>query len=382
MPNERFDKWWMAESDKDVEIIQKVRFRMFPLATETDWKLVQKLYAYVVPGKDSLPLNIAIEILGGDSFDIEGFCEKFNKNLVRIEQRHFDGQHQKIILMRKEYKILVEQSLKPLRVALEWYFPLRKLVNSCRPPRYNFSLIEADTFFKQNKIGFLEFSRAVLPVIWVTDLITVYADKDNQLNLSIFNEVDVRTPEKWAEFFMSGYFYIPQEPTEISSVPELEDFTVFFEDQTPKREVKKKIELNLHPRIVSVASELISVGHWNAAILEIIKHFLKDVRAKAEFDGSVDDSKLMAVCFHNERGCLRLPKQEFNDDTVTSRQEGLFHMANGFVKLLRNFTAHETLRFSNIEGVDWLRSLNRLYYLLDETVYDSEFKKAETKDVG
>jgi uncharacterized protein (TIGR02391 family) len=121
-------------------------------------------------------------------------------------------------------------------------------------------------------------------------------------------------------------------------------------------------DLDLHPRIASVAADLYRDGHYRNAVLDASMALVNVVKEKAS-KHDLDGKPLMQTVFSKNN-----PVLAFNDlanQTDFDEQEGLMHLFEGAVMAFRNPRAHDLDPDTAEEALEAIAFLSMLAKLLD-----------------
>lgn len=387
---ERLKQWEHIPKGIDISQLnlQILRETISPKAKPQDWDYLKTfLHSRDVIYENNnilVPYEFA-KTVAGDLRTLTKTIDHFgNYQLIQKNGRSNNGKFENFLFISSFLLMIADDDFSPLETAFDFYNTLNLILTD-----YENQLLDVSGFFEAvRKTGgksiFMKhpLDISTLQRLTIVGLLEKRADPQGKEYIQLDHSPGYQEFEEWISQFFEYKFKIKrvsEEPTPKSSFePEHYDFDDESGSVLPTQLSTfspESDQFQLHPKLKEVSEALIRINEWSSAILEGLKHFLVDVRKKAELDSSIDNLETLAKAFHINEGCLRLPKSVFSEDTCKSRQEGLFFLATGAVKLLRNLTAHETTKFEKTEGKDWIAMLNRLYYLLDETIYEPDRKK-------
>lgn len=122
-------------------------------------------------------------------------------------------------------------------------------------------------------------------------------------------------------------------------------------------------KLNLHPRIVDVATDLFMDGHHWQAVFEASKaliNYVKERSGRHDLDGA----PLVRAVFSKNNPILSF--NNLADQTDLDQQEGIMHLFEGAVFAIRNPGGHSFPEGSEQRAVEYISLLSTLAYLVQE----------------
>jgi len=163
------------------------------------------------------------------------------------------------------------------------------------------------------------------------------------------------------KYFADG---IPQ------TVKILEGLIAWLEEKRKDLEIipgKKKYiafqDMDLHPRIAAVASELFHNGHYSNAVFDAAKalvNFVKERSSRHDLDGA----SLMRTVFPRNDPILAF--NDLKDQSDLDEQEGMMHLYEGAVLAIRNPRGHTFLDDSPERALEYIGLLSLLANRLQE----------------
>lgn len=126
---------------------------------------------------------------------------------------------------------------------------------------------------------------------------------------------------------------------------------------------------NFHPNIIKHAGKPYKEGNFPLAVFECAKAFEKAVQNKSKIDAFGES--LMSKAFSLGKGALKLNSHA--SETERNEQEGIMHLAIGFMKAIKNPQSHEPVidwHISNNEALDLLSFLSFLWRQVDKCQYE------------
>jgi uncharacterized protein (TIGR02391 family) len=140
--------------------------------------------------------------------------------------------------------------------------------------------------------------------------------------------------------------------------------------QMPQEENAKTFnERNFHSEIIKHAEKPYSEGNFPSAVFECAKAFEKAVQNKSKIE-AIGES-LMSKAFSLTKGHLKLNAHA--SETERNEQEGIMHLAIGFMKAIKNPQSHEPVvdwPISKNDALDLLSFLSFLWRQLDECQHE------------
>jgi uncharacterized protein (TIGR02391 family) len=123
-------------------------------------------------------------------------------------------------------------------------------------------------------------------------------------------------------------------------------------------------DLDLHPRIQTVAARLFQDGHHWEAVFNASKALINHVKEKSgRFD--LDGAPLVRTVFSRKDPVLAF--NELSDQTDLDEQEGIMHLFEGAVLAIRNPGGHSFPAGSPERALEYLELLSLLAYRVDES---------------
>jgi uncharacterized protein (TIGR02391 family) len=122
-------------------------------------------------------------------------------------------------------------------------------------------------------------------------------------------------------------------------------------------------QLNLHPRIAEVATDLFMDGHhWEAvfAASKALLNYVKDRSQRHDLDGA----NLMRTVFSRNTPILAF--NDLKEPTELDEQEGMMHLFEGAVLAIRNPGGHTFPEGSAQRAVEYINFLSLLAYKVQE----------------
>lgn len=127
-------------------------------------------------------------------------------------------------------------------------------------------------------------------------------------------------------------------------------------------------ERNFHSEIIKHAEKPYKELNFASAVFECAKAFEKAVQNKSKIEAIGE--KLMSTAF-SLKGTLKLNK--LVSETERNEQEGIMHLAMGFMKAIKNPQSHEPVvdwPISQNDALDLLSFLSFLWKQLDKSRYE------------
>ena len=121
-------------------------------------------------------------------------------------------------------------------------------------------------------------------------------------------------------------------------------------------------QIELHPRIANVCTELYSDGHYRQAVLDAsiaLENYVREKSRRHDLAGA----NLMRTVFSAKEPILMF--NDLNDQTDKDEQEGMMHLFEGAVLALRNPRAHDLSDDSPELAFDYIALLSLLAKRLD-----------------
>jgi uncharacterized protein (TIGR02391 family) len=135
-----------------------------------------------------------------------------------------------------------------------------------------------------------------------------------------------------------------------------------------KTEIKMRTKFsgrNFHPSVSKHAEKFLNEGNFASAVFEVAKAFEKEVKHKAQIEDF--GASLMSTAFSLKKGVLKLNQN--NSETERNEQEGIMHLARGFMLAIRNPQSHEPVSDRPIleeDAIDLLSFMSFLWRQLDK----------------
>lgn len=194
--------------------------------------------------------------------------------------------------------------------------------------------------------------------------------KDHQY-LAIWHEVGSKDYSPWQEVESSHYSDkmaftagIPQ------TVKKLQGLIKWLEEKRKDLEIiigKKKYiafdDMDLHPRIAAVASDLFRNGHYPNAVFDAAKALVNYVKERSGRH-DIDGAPLMRAVFSKNDPILAF--NDLMDQSDLDEQEGMMHLYEGAVLAIRNPRGHTFLDDSPERALEYIGLLSLLANRLRE----------------
>jgi uncharacterized protein (TIGR02391 family) len=154
------------------------------------------------------------------------------------------------------------------------------------------------------------------------------------------------------------------------TVKMLEGRTTWLEEKRKDLEIipgKKKYlafeDMDLHPRIAAVASDLFRNGHYPNAVFDAAKALVNYVKEKSGRH-DLDGAPLMRAVFSKNDPILAF--NDLKDQSDLDEQEGMMHLYEGAVLAIRNPRSHTFLDDSPERALEYIGLLSLLANRLHE----------------
>ncbi len=128
--------------------------------------------------------------------------------------------------------------------------------------------------------------------------------------------------------------------------------------------VKNDDEIDLHPHISGVATELFDNGHYDEAVFAAAKILVKLVKERSQID-NLDGQPLMMKAFSPDNPILKFNGQR--DMTDIDEQKGMMFLFAGAVGAIRNPGAHDFQNMPAKRALQYLSFLSMLLERLEDT---------------
>lgn len=141
------------------------------------------------------------------------------------------------------------------------------------------------------------------------------------------------------------------------------------QQQSEEEELKIFNNRNFHPDIIIHAGKSYKEGNFPSSVFECAKAFEKAVQKKSKIE--TFGESLMSKAFSLGKGTLKLNSQI--SETEKNEQEGIMHLAIGFIKGIKNPQSHEPVidwPISKNDALDILSFLSFLWRQLDICQYE------------
>jgi uncharacterized protein (TIGR02391 family) len=131
--------------------------------------------------------------------------------------------------------------------------------------------------------------------------------------------------------------------------------------------IKKKYtafeDMNFHPRIAAVASDLFRDGHYTNSVFEASKALVNYVKERSG-QHDLDGATLMRTVFSKKDPILAF--NDLKDQSDLDEQEGMMHLYEGAVLAIRNPRGHTFLDDSPERALEYIGLLSLLANRLQE----------------
>jgi len=123
-------------------------------------------------------------------------------------------------------------------------------------------------------------------------------------------------------------------------------------------------QVELHPRVAAVVTELFKDGHYTEAVFNASKALINFVQEKSQrFD--LDGTPLMTTVFSKNKPILAF--NDLNDQSDLDEQEGMMHLFMGAALGIRNPRGHSFVEDSSERALEYIAFLSMLAARVDET---------------
>jgi uncharacterized protein (TIGR02391 family) len=122
-------------------------------------------------------------------------------------------------------------------------------------------------------------------------------------------------------------------------------------------------QVELHPRIAAVATELYKDGHYSEAIFNASKALINFVQEKSQ-RLDLDGTSLMTTVFSKNKPILVF--NDLNDQSDRDEQEGMMHLFMGAALGIRNPRGHSFVEDSPERALEYIAFLSMLAARVDE----------------
>ena len=189
--------------------------------------------------------------------------------------------------------------------------------------------------------------------------------------LGIYYVVESEGFSPWQEGVSNHYAEQKNFATGISqTMKKLQGLIIWLEEKRKDLEIipeKKKYiafeDMDLHPRIAAVASDLFRDGHYPNAVFDAAKalvNYVKERSGRHDLDGA----PLMRTVFSKNDPILAF--NDLKDQSDLDEQEGMMHLYEGAVLAIRNPRGHTFLDDSPERALEYIGLLSLLANRLQE----------------
>lgn len=191
-------------------------------------------------------------------------------------------------------------------------------------------------------------------------------------HLAIYFVVEGENFSPWQDERSQRYMFQKNFAAGISqTVKTLQGLITWLDEKRQDLEIipgkKKNIvfeEMDLHPRIATVASDLFRNGHYSNAVFDAAKalvNYVKERSGRHDLDGA----PLMRAAFSRNDPILAF--NDLKDQSDLDEQEGMMHLYEGAVLGIRNPRGHTFLDDSPQRALEYIGLLSLLANRLQET---------------